>query len=368
MTSVAKGLDGVVVGETELSLVDGDEGKLVYRGYDIDEVANCRFEEVAHLFLFGELPSESAEQDLRQKMAERYQIPQEINDFICARAKHDHPMATLRTAVSMISSFRKEPRLDSREELNECAIDLIAKTGTIVAAISRVREGKVPLSPNVSFPFAKNFLYMVNGEEPEEVVQKTLDTALVLHIDHSFNASTFTARVIISSVSDMISAVTGAIGSLKGVLHGGANTAVMKMLMEIGSVDNVEPWLEKALGNKQKIMGFGHRIYRVVDPRAKHLKRMSKEWGDRAQQGKWFQMSEKIEGLMMAKKGISPNVDFYSASTYYAMGLAPDMYTPIFAVARMVGWTAHVIEQLKDNRIMRPLADYTGPLGKRHQV
>jgi citrate synthase len=366
VTSVGKGLDGVVVGDTELSLVDGQLGKLVYRGYDIDELAMCRFEQVCHLFLYGSLPNAAQERTLQNNIAERYNIPSEINDFICARAKNDHPMATLRTAISMISGFRKEPALDNADELNECAIDLIAKTGTIVAAIGRVRQGKVPISPNISFPYAKNFLYMVNGEAPEEVVQKTLDTALVLHIDHSFNASTFTARVVISSLSDMISAVTAAVGSLKGVLHGGANTAVMMMLKEIGSIENVEPWLTKALADKQLIMGFGHRIYKTVDPRAKHLKRMSKEWGDRASESKWFHMSEKIEALMMEKKGIAPNVDFYSASTYYAMGLEPDMYTPIFAVARMVGWTAHVIEQLKDNRIMRPIANYTGPMGLRY--
>jgi citrate synthase len=191
-----------------------------------------------------------------------------------------------------------------------------------------------------------------------------MDTAMVLHMDHGFNASTFTARVVTSSLSDMVSSVVAAIGSLKGPLHGGANTAVMKMLTEIGTVDNIEPWLDAALKEKRKVMGFGHRVYKVTDPRAKHLKRMSREWGERAHEKKWFQMSEKIERLMMEKKGINANVDFYSASTYYTMGFEPDMYTPIFAVARMVGWTAHVIEQLKDNRIMRPAANYVGPVGK----
>jgi citrate synthase len=361
----AKGLDGVVVGDTVLSRVDGEIGELIYRGYNIDELADSNFEQICHLFMYGEVPSEEAETKLRLNLQKRYQVPADIIDFICRQAKHDHPMATLRTAVSMISGYVKEPSLNNERELVETSLDLIAKTGTIAAAICRVRLGKNPVVPNVSFGYSKNFLYMCTGAVPEDVVVKTMDTAMVLHMDHGFNASTFTARAVTSSLSDMISAVTAAIGSLKGPLHGGANTEVMKMLMEIGSVENIEPWLNQALQEKKKIMGFGHRVYKVTDPRAKHLKRMSKEWGERAQEKKWFIMSEKIESLMMEKKGINPNVDFYSASTYYTMGIEPDMYTPIFAVARMVGWTAHVIEQLKDNRLMRPEANYTGPLGKK---
>lgn len=360
----AKGLEGVVVGDTVLSRVNGEIGELIYRGYNIDELAECTFEQVCHLFLFGELPSKDQESSLQAELAKRYALPKEVIDFICFAGKKDHPMATLRTAVSMLSVSSKEPKLDNHSELVDCALNLIAKVSTIAAAISRVRQDKLPVAPNVSFAYSKNFLYMCTGDTPEEIVTKTMDTAMVLHMDHSFNASTFTARVVTSSLSDMISAVTAAIGSLKGPLHGGANTAVMKMLMEIGSIDNIEPWLDKALKEKRKIMGFGHRVYKVTDPRAKHLKRMSKEWGERAHEKKWFQMSEKIEQLMLDKKGINPNVDFYSASTYYTMGFEPDMYTPIFAVARMVGWTAHVIEQLKDNRIMRPRANYTGPVGK----
>lgn len=364
LKAVAKGLDGVVVGDTVLSRVDGEVGELIYRGYNIDEVAGCNFEQVCHLFLFGELPGRDAEEKLKTNLIKRSALPKEVQNFIDFAAKKDHPMATLRTAVSMLSAFSKEPRQDNEAELIDTALDLIAKTGTIVSAISRVRQNKAQVSPQ-NYPFSKNFLYMCTGEDPEDIVTKTMDTAMVLHMDHGFNASTFTARVVTSSLSDMNSAVTAAIGSLKGPLHGGANTAVMKMLMEIGSVDAVKPWIEKALSEKQKIMGFGHRVYKTIDPRAKHLKRMSQEWGERAREKKWFQMSEKIEQLMMEKKGINPNVDFYSASTYYTMGIEPDMYTPIFAVARMVGWTAHVIEQLKDNRIMRPEANYLGPVGKK---
>lgn len=362
--TVAKGLEGVIVGETALSRVNGDIGELIYRGYNIDELADCTFEQVCHLFLFGELPSSDQEKRLRDDLARRMPIPKEVIDFICYGAKKDHPMALLRTGVSMLSSFMREPKLDNEGELIDTALDLIAKVSTITAAIGRARQNKVPVAPNISFGYSKNFLYMCSGDVPEDIVTKTMDTAMVLHMDHSFNASTFTARVVTSSLSDMVSAVTAAIGSLKGPLHGGANTAVMKMLMEIGSVDNITPWIDKALKEKRKVMGFGHRVYKVTDPRAKHLKRMSREWGERAHEKKWFQMSEKIEQLMMEKKGINANVDFYSASTYYTMGFEPEMYTPIFAVARMVGWTAHVIEQLKDNRIMRPDANYTGPIGK----
>lgn len=359
LTMAAKGLDGVVVGETDLSRVDGEKGELIYRGYDIDEVAQCTFEQVCYLFLYGELPSRDSEREFQGELQKRYAIPHDIIDFICHRAKLEDPMATLRTSVSMLSGHIRE------DDLIDTALELIAKTGTIVAAIGRVRQGKNPIAPNISFGFSKNFIYMYTGELPEDIVVKTMDTAMVLHMDHGFNASTFTARVVTSSLSDMISAVVAAIGSLKGPLHGGANTGVMKMLLEIGSLDQVEPWITKALLEKKKIMGFGHRVYKVTDPRAKHLKRMSKEWGERAHEKKWFQMSEKIEEIMRERKHINANVDFYSASTYYTMGIEPEMYTPIFAVARMVGWTAHVIEQLKDNRIMRPEANYTGPLGKK---
>ena len=359
VTMAAKGLDGVVVGETVLSRVDGEKGELIYRGYDIDEVADCTFEQVCYLFLYGELPGPEAEAALLANLQKRYAIPTDVIEFICHRAKLDHPMATLRTSVSMLSAHFQQ------DDLIETALELIAKTGTIAAAICRVRQNKDPIAPNKSFGFSKNFLYMCTGEVPDDIMVKTMDTAMILHMDHGFNASTFTARVVTSSLSDMISAVVAAIGSLKGPLHGGANTEVMKMLMEIGTPENVKSYIEKALSEKKKVPGFGHRVYKVTDPRAKHLKRMSKEWGERAHEKKWFQMSEKIEELMWERKHINANVDFYSASTYYTMGIEPDMYTPIFAVARMVGWTAHVIEQLKDNRIMRPEAAYLGPVGKK---
>jgi citrate synthase len=365
MTIAAKGLDGVIVGDTVLSRVDGEKGELIYRGYNIDDLADLTFEDLCHLFIFGEIPSHEGRLKIENELKKRYVVPDDIISYICKSAHMQSPMATLRTGISMLSAYLKEAKVDNETELKDCALELIAKVGTICAAIARARQGKNPLAPNESFSYSKNFLYMCTGECPEDYVVRTMDTAMLLHMDHGFNASTFTARVVASSLSDMISAITAAIGSLKGPLHGGANTAVMHMLKEIGSLANVKSWVEKALLEKRKIMGFGHRVYKVTDPRAKHLKRMSKEWGERAKENLWFQMSEAIEKIMIENKGLNANVDFYSASTYYAMGIDPEMYTPIFAVARMVGWTAHVIEQLKDNRIMRPAANYVGPLNKK---
>ncbi len=361
---VPKGLDGVVVGKTELSRVDGANGILVYRGYNIDEVAQCSFEEICYLFLCGDLPNAEQLQKIDGQLKAERSLPKAVWNFVANAPKGEHPMAVLRTAVSMLSGYI--PNVDdlSRDALYRIAIALTSKVSTISAAISRARHGLSAVEPDFNLSHAANYLYMSTGEIPQDVVGKTLDTALVLHADHGFNASTFAARVVTSSLSDMVSAVTAAIGSLKGPLHGGANTAVMEMLMEIDSLENVEPWVNQTLQQKRKIMGFGHRVYKTIDPRAKHLKRMSKEWGERAHNVKWFLMSEKIEDMMKNFKDLNANVDFYSASTYYAMGIEPEMFTVIFAVARTIGWTSHIIEQLVDNRIMRPEAAYVGPEGK----
>jgi citrate synthase len=358
-----KGLEGVVVEKTVLSRVDGQKGELIYYGYNIDDLAKCTFEEVCHLFLYGALPNAEQVKALDERMRAHRAVPDAVLDFIKISNPQDHPMATLRTSISMLSGFMDGVEDLSRDTQVERAISLVAKTATLAAAISRRRQGKDAVAPNLDLPHADNFLFMVNGEKPNEVVARTMDLALVLHADHSFNASTFTARVVASTQSDMVSAVTAAIGSLKGPLHGGANTAVMKMLQEIGEVENVEPWLEKALVEKRKIMGFGHRVYKVYDPRAQHLRLMSEEWGKRVGNVKWFEMSDKLEKLMLEKKNINPNVDFYSASTYFAMGIDPDMFTPIFAVSRMLGWCSHVMEQQSDNRIFRPKANYVGEVG-----
>ncbi len=362
---VPKGLEGVVVDKTEMSMVDGARGVLVYRGYNIDEIANCSFEEICYLFLEGELPNRGQLAALQRRLIEKREVDQSVLSYIERAPKSEDPMATLRTAVSMLSGSM--PKVDdvSADAVKESAVALISQVATIAAAMHRVRHGMKIVAPHKTLGFSANFLYMMRGEDPQDVVAKTLNTALVLHADHGFNASTFSARVVVSTLTDIVSAVTAAIGSLKGPLHGGANVAVMEMLMQIGEIDNVEPWIEDALTQKKKIPGFGHRVYKVFDPRAKHLKQMSKEWGERADNIKWFKMSEKIEDLMMKKKSLNANVDFYSASTYYAMGIPAEMFTVIFAVARTLGWTAHIIEQLADNRLMRPEALYVGRTDKK---
>ena len=359
-----KGLAGVVVEDTVLSRVDGVKGELTYLGYNVDELVSCSFEEIVHLFLYGALPTQGQLDEITGKLVAARPIPSSVQAYV-EQAPSDHPMATLRSGISMLSGYLNNPEDLNEASLKDDAIALISKTATVAAAIARVRAGKPPVAPREDLSHAANFLYMCNGEVPEDIVTETMNLALILHADHSFNASTFTARVVASTQSDMVSAISAAVGSLKGPLHGGANTAVMKTLMEIGELDNVDGWLDTALAEKRKIMGFGHRVYRVFDPRARHLKAMSEQWGKRVGNVKWFEMSARLEKLMLDKKNINPNVDFYSASTYYAMGIDPDMYTPIFAVSRVLGWSAHVVEQLSDNRIFRPKANYVGGEGKR---
>lgn len=358
-----RGLEGVVVDKTALSRVDGQQGLLIYRGYHIDEMAKCSFEEVCHLFLFGKLPTIEELKILDGKLKSCRVVNQKVIDFISQSPSGDQPMALLRTAVSMLSGYLPRVEEDTSDALIENAICLISQISTIAAAIARVKNHQKPVGPDFNLSHAANYLYMSTGQQADEVVSKTLDTALVLHIDHGFNASTFTARVTVSTLTDIVSGVVAAIGSLKGPLHGGANTAVMEMLLKIGEPDDVEAFVNKALEEKQKIPGFGHRVYKTFDPRAKHLKAMSEAWGKRVGEVKWFAMSQKLEAMMLEKKKLNANVDFYSASTYYAMGIEPELYTVIFAVARMVGWTAHIIEQLADNRLVRPGSEYVGPEG-----
>lgn len=363
---IAKGLDDVVVDETQLSCVDGEKGLLVYRGYAIEELVNCSYEEICCLFINGDLPNRQQLQAMDEELKSYRQVPQPVLDFIAKAPVSDSPMATLRTATSMLSGFMPDIENLSPEKSRQHALMLTSQSATLAAAIGRARKGLPAVAPDMQLGHAANFLKMLTGEKPHDIVARTLDTALVLHADHGFNVSTFTARVVTSSLSDMVSAVTAALGSLKGPLHGGANTAVMEMLLDIGSPENVDAYVEQALAGKKKIMGFGHRVYKVLDPRAKPLKQMSKEWGERVGEVKWFKMSERIQELMYEKKKLNANVDFFSASTYYAMGIEPAMYTTIFAIARMIGWTVHVIEQLQDNRLMRPDAAYKGPFGKKY--
>ena len=366
--NVAKaGLEGIVAAESRISDVNGDEGKLIYAGYDIHDLAeHSTFEEVVYLLWNGELPSRTALEELKRQLSNETGLPTPIQVLISSIPKSANPMDMLRTVVSALSFY--DPDLDdmSPEANLRKAIRLTAKFPTIVTTFQRVRNGLQPVEPRKDLSIAGNFLFTLRGQEPDEISTRTMDVALLLHADHELNASTFAARVTAATLSDMYSAIVSAIGTLKGPLHGGANEAVIKNLLEIGSVDNIEPWLKKALIEKKKIMGFGHRVYHTEDPRATHLREMSRQLGERTGEKKWYEMSRKMEEVMMREKHLNPNVDFYSASTYYALGIPTDLFTPIFACSRISGWTAHVLEQYKNNRLIRPRAEYVGARGLKY--
>jgi 2-methylcitrate synthase/citrate synthase II len=359
---VAYGLEGVIALETELSLVDGANASLYYRGYHIDDlVEHATYEAVVYLLFYGDLPSDEQLAEFRQKLAAEQEVPQPVIELLKSLPKYSVPMAMLRTALSALSHYDPEAEDNSLEANFRKAIRLTAQSPVLVAAIGRIMQGKEPIAPRPDLGIAANFLYMLNGEEGTEVAVKTMDTALILHAEHGLNASTFAGRVTVSTLSDIYSAVTTAVGTLKGPLHGGANEAVMKMLLEIGSPDRAEAYVREKLARKERIMGIGHRVYKTGDPRVKHLKRLSRELN--AQKGTlhWVEISERIEQVMKEEKGLLPNVDFYSASAYYALGIPPELYTPIFAVSRMSGWTANFLEQYRENRLIRPRAAYVGP-------
>jgi citrate synthase len=366
-TTVAKqGLEDVVVGESAISTIV--DASLTYKGYDIDDLTDnaINFEEVVFLLWEGRLPNKTELDKLVKDLGAAATIPAEIITLIKSMPKTANPMDVLRTAVSMLGVTDPQTSDDSMEANKAKALRLQAQMGTLVAAFERIRNGQEPIAPKAEWGIAKNFLYMMTGSEPEALYVKAFDKALILHADHEYNASTFSSRQTASTLSDMHSCITTAIGTLKGPLHGGANTAVMKMLEEIGTVENVEPWIAAALAKKAKIMGFGHRVYKNGDPRAKHLRAMSKEMGERQGNMKWYDMSVKVEDFFVSQKNLLPNVDFYSASTYHYMGIPGDQFTPIFAISRTSGWCAHVLEQLGNNRLIRPRADYTGPLNQKY--
>jgi len=361
-SAVATGLRGVVAASSSIGDVDGEKGELIYQGLNIHDLATkSTFEEVVFLLWNGRLPKRAELDELRQKLAASYELPELISVLIKGCPVDDEPMAMLRTAVSALAFFDKEARDLSREASIRVATRLTARFPTIVAAIDRARNDLDPIEPNPDLNIATNFLYMLKGEMPDEFDAHVLDVALILQADHELNASTFTARVVAGTLADMYSAVTAALGALSGPLHGGANTAVMKMLLEIGSIDRVESYIKDALAKKKKIMGWGHAVYRTEDPRATHLRKLSKEMGERKGNTKWYEMTAKVEEVMKREKGLLPNVDAYSASTYYMMGIPLDLYTPIFAISRISGWTAHILEQYADNKLIRPRAEYIGP-------
>jgi citrate synthase len=364
-SAVSTGLRGVVAATTSIGDVNGEKGELIYQGVNIHDLATkSTFEEVVFLLWNGRLPKRAELDELRKNLAAAYELPWEAIELIkgmYARVPASaEPMDSLRTVISALAMFDAESRDLSRETSIRVATRLTARFPTIVAAMERARNNLDPVAPNPSLDIATNFLYMLKGEMPDEFDAHALDVALILQADHELNASTFTARVVAGTLADMYSAVTAALGALSGPLHGGANTAIMKILLEIGSIDRVESYVKDALAKKKKIMGFGHAVYRTEDPRATHLRQFSKEMGQRKGDSKWYDMTAKLEEVMKREKGLLPNVDAYSASTYYMMGIPLDLYTPIFAISRISGWTAHILEQYADNKLIRPRAEYIG--------
>ena len=358
----AKGLEGVIALESELSSIDGDKGELVYRGYNIHDLAeHATFEEVVYLLRHGELPTQDDLDDFTAHLRSERVLPAPVLDLLRNTPDDAHPMAVLRTAVSALGLYGDEADTIEEAANHRKADRILAQIPTIIAAFARLRKGKDPVDPLDRESMAHNFLYMLNGEEPGEAAEKTFDVCLVLHADHGLNASTFTSRVIGSTLSDMYSAVSGAIGALKGPLHGGANQEVMRMLMEVDErgADPAE-YVRERLADGERIMGFGHRVYNTMDPRAAILRDMVKELSEEAGEMKWYKYTTSIHETMEEEVGIDPNVDFFSGSTYYQLGLDPELFTTIFALSRTAGWTAHLLEQWADNRLIRPRAQYVG--------
>ena len=360
----SKGLEGVVAANTRLSDVRGDVGELIYAGYDINELANrVSYEEVVHLLHENRLPNAAELAALKKTLSSYRNLPAGVVDILKALPKDAPPMHAVRTGISALGCFDKHADDDSIPNARQVALKVIAQIPVVTAYFHRLRQGKPIVEPDSSLGEAANFLYMVDGVRPSKDKEKTLDLCYVLHADHGMNASTFSARVTIATLSDLYSAITTAIGTLKGPLHGGANEGVIKMLMEIGSLDKVDAWVTDALAHKKKIMGIGHRVYKTLDPRAPQLKAMALKLSSELGEPKWIQMSDRIAEIMLREKHLNANVDFYSATVYYSIGIPIDLFTPIFAIARTAGWTAHIIEQLGDNRLIRPQSFYTGPTG-----
>src|SRR5215207_3370786 len=358
------GLEGVVAAESAIGDVDGLNGVLIYQGLDIHDLAeHSTFEETVYLLWHGRLPKRDELDALRKELAADRRLPGEVLALMRSFPAEAEPMDALRTAVSALAFYDPGARDLSREGALRTATKLTAQLPVVVAAFERLRKGLEPIEPRADFNIASNFLFMLKGEEPEEREARIFDACLILHADHELNASTFTARVIAGTLADLYGAVTGAIAALSGPLHGGANTNVMKMLLEIGSPDRAEEWLKDALVQKKKIMGFGHRVYKTEDPRSVWLRRFSKEVGEERGETRWFEILERLRELMFASKKLYPNVDYYSGSVYYQFGIPLDLFTPIFAVSRISGWTGHILEQYANNRLIRPRAESIGPRG-----
>ena len=367
MAVISRGLEGIIAAETRIGDVRGDVGQLIYCGYDINEIAGkVSYEEVVHLLWHNRLPTQRELDSLTTALRAERELPKGVIEWIKNAPKDAAPIDVMRTAVSMLGCYPTVRHDLDMPEANAIAIKLVSQIGIIAAYFHRARKGQElpPIRPDLSE--AGHFLWLMTGKEPSVEATKTLDVAYVLHAEHGFNASTFTGRVVASTLSDMYSAISAAIGALKGPLHGGANEGVIHMLQEIGSLEKVDGWIEEALAQKKKIMGIGHRVYKVLDPRAPHLKAMAIKLSEELGEAKWIQMSERIASIMKERKGLNANVDFYSATVYYSLGIPTDLFTPIFAISRMSGWTAHILEQYADNRLFRPLSEYSGaPVGKK---
>src|SRR5262245_8801051 len=356
------GLRNVVAGESGISSIDGQRGVLAYRGIDIHELAeNSSFEEVVFLLHRGTLPARAQRQEMRDALTRQRALPGGVVEVLNDLPRRTHPMTALRTAISALGAFDPDAEDHGEAARGRKAVRLTAQMATAVAAIDRLRRGQEPVAPDPALSHAANFLFMLKGTPPAPSAARAMDVALVLHADHEFNASTFAARVAASTLADIHGALTAALATLKGPLHGGANEAVMQMLEAVADPARAEAWVSEAFAQKKKIMGFGHAVYRTEDPRATHLRRLSRRIGEEKDERRWYDLSERVEAAVREQKGLYANVDFYSASLYRALGIPTDLFTPVFAVSRVAGWTAHILEQLSNNRLIRPESEYTGP-------
>jgi len=359
-TVASRGLEDVVASPSSICFIDGDKGILAYRGYDIHDLAErSSFPETTYLLWHGRLPTAAELRQLDEQLRVASTVPEAVLKLLAQLPKEAPPMDVLRTAVSALAHYDVDVADMTPAGNQRKAVRLVAQTPTLIAAFDRLRHGKSPIAPAMDLSIAGNFLYMLTGERPIATAERALDIALILHADHEFNASTFAARVTAATLSDLHSAITAALGALKGPLHGGANEAVIKILNQIGNGDPIA-FVKAMLVKKSKVPGFGHRVYHTEDPRATHLRQMSRELGEKKGRPQLYEMSRRIEEFVKQEKGLNPNVDFYSASVYATLGIQPDLFTPIFAFSRMSGWTAHVLEQYADNRLIRPRAEYIG--------
>ena len=361
------GLEGVVIGTTDITFIEGGEGRILYRGYNLYDLVQATFEEVVYLLWFGDLPTPPQLADFRKDLVAERSVPGAVIDILRQLPKTHAPMEILRTLVSTLSHFDEEVNDRSIEARRRKAMRLTSRLPSLVALYSRYRDDQPFIEPDASLSHAANFLYMLRGEVADDEVVRVFDQSLVLQADHEMNSSTFAARVIAATLSDMYSAITGAIGALKGPLQGGANEGVMAMLLEIEEENRTSSWLQEKLDRRERVMGFGHRIYKTVDPRAVELRKAAEALSRRSGEMKWYRICRRLEDVMAKEKGLYPNVDLYSACCYHLMGIPRDLFTPVFAISRISGWIAHTFEQWSHNRLIRPEGEYVGPMFREYK-